>query len=45
MAKRKRKVNTQPFWRFLFVLYLALMLWLLFGRSPGWTAGLTYREY
>lgn len=44
MAKRKSKVNTQPFWRFLFVLYLALMLWLLFGRSPGWTAGLTYRE-
>ena len=44
MANRKRKVNTQPFWRFLFVLYLALMLWLLFGRSPGWTAGLTYRE-
>lgn len=44
MAKRKQKVNTQPFWRFLFVLYIALMLWLLFGRSPGWTEGMTYRE-
>lgn len=44
MAKRKQKVNTQPFWRFLFVLYIAVMLWLLFGRSPGWTQGLSYRE-
>lgn len=44
MAKRKRKVNTQPFWRFLFVLYLGVMLWLLFCRSPGWQEGMTYRE-
>lgn len=44
MAKRKRKINTQPFWRFLFVVYAALMLWLLFGRSPGWIDGLGYRE-
>ena len=35
MAKRKQKVNTQPFWRFLFVLYIAVMLWLLFGQRLG----------
>ena len=44
MAKRRKKVNTQPLWRFLFVVYIALMLWLLFGRSPGWSDGSTYRE-
>lgn len=31
----KRKVNTQPFWRFLFLVYCAVMLWLLFGRGRG----------
>ena len=44
MAKRRKKVNTQPLWRFLFVVYIALMLWLLFGRSPGWSDGRAYRE-
>lgn len=44
MSKRNRKINTQPFWRFLFVVYGALMLWLLFFRSPGWIDGLSYRE-
>ena len=44
MAMKKRKVNTQPLWRFLFVVYCAVMLWLLFGRSQGWTEGLTYRQ-
>ena len=43
MAK-KRKVNTQPFWRFLFVVYCGIMLWLLFGRSQGWMEGLTYQQ-
>lgn len=43
MAKRK-KVNTQPFWRFAFLVYLALMLWLLFGRSWGWQEGVPYRQ-
>ncbi len=44
MAKRKRKVNTDPLWRFVFIVYIAIMLWLLFGRSQSWTAGLSYRE-
>ena len=44
MAKKKRQSNTQPFWRFLFVVYCAIMLWLLFGRSQGWTEGLSYEE-
>ena len=41
---KKQKINTLPFWRFLFLLYCAAMLWLLFGRSNGWTEGLSYRE-
>ena len=44
MAKKNRKVNTQPFWRFLFVVYCGVMLWLLFGRSQGWTEGILYRQ-
>lgn len=40
----KRKVNTQPFWRFLFVVYVALMLWLLFGRDYHWHQGLMYEQ-
>lgn len=44
MAKKTRKVNTQPLWRFLFVVYCAVMLWLLFGRSQGWVDGLTYQQ-
>ena len=44
MAKKKRKVNTKPLWRFLFVVYCGVMLWLLFGRSQGWVDDLSYRE-
>ena len=44
MAKKRSKVNTAPFWRFLFVMYCVAMLWLLFGRSNGWVAGKEYRE-
>lgn len=40
----KRKPNSQPFWRFLFLLYCATMLWLLFGRSQGWVEGLSYEQ-
>lgn len=40
----KRKLNTQPFWRFLFVVYAALMLWLLFGRDYHWHQGLMYEQ-
>ena len=41
---KKREHTTQPFLRFLFLLYCAVMLWLLFGRSSAWIDGLTYRE-
>ena len=44
MAKKSGKVNTQPFWRFLFVAYCAVMLWLLFGRSWGWDDDLSYLQ-
>ena len=44
MAKKKPKVNTQPMWRLLFVVYCAIMLWLLFGRSQGWVSGVPYRQ-
>ena len=39
MAKQK---SSNGFWRFLFLLYCAIMLWLLFGRSSSWVAGLSY---
>lgn len=39
-----KKTNFQPLWRFLFLLYCAVMLWLLFGRSQGWVDGLSYRQ-
>ena len=44
MAKKSGKVNTQPFWRFLFVLYCALRLCLLFCRSWGWDDDLSYLQ-
>lgn len=40
----KRKMNNKPLWYFLFAVYVGLMLWLLFARSPGWQAGYEYRE-
>lgn len=39
-----KKTNLQPFWRLLFILYCAVMLWLLFGRSQGWVEGLSYEQ-
>ena len=41
---KKRKVNTQPFWRFTFLVYCGFMLWLLFGRTSGVIEGLSYEE-
>ena len=41
---KKRKSSKTPFLRFLFVLYCAVMLWLLFGRSYGWVDGLNYKQ-
>ena len=40
MSKSRSKSSL----RFLFLLYCAVMLWLLFFRSSGWTHGLTYEE-
>jgi len=39
MEKQK---SGNRFWRFLFLLYCAVMLWLLFGRSSGWVPELPY---
>ena len=38
----RHKISTVPFWRFLFLLYCAVLLWLLFGRSNGWHTGIPY---
>jgi len=42
MAKRNK--SSTPLWRFLFVVYAALLLWLLFDRSFDWVEGLSYKE-
>ncbi len=44
MARKNRQVNKAPLWRFLFVVYCAVMLWLLFGRSQSWVSGVPYRQ-
>lgn len=41
---QKRDRASQPFLRFLFLVYCAAMLWLLFGRSSGRIEGLSYEE-
>lgn len=41
---KKRNTTSTPLWRFLFVVYMGVLLWLLFGRSSGWVEGLNYRE-
>ena len=40
----KRDVRTKPFWRFIFVVYSGLMIWLLFFRDRNLTEGLAYSE-
>lgn len=42
MAKQKN--TSTPFWRFLFLLYVVLLLWLLFDRNFQWTEGIAYRQ-
>ena len=39
---KREKINTTPFFRFLFLLYCAVMLWLLFVRSHKWGSALPY---
>ena len=42
--KKRRYPKSTPLWRFLFILYAALLLWLLFDRTPGWGNENTYAE-
>lgn len=41
---RRSRTPRERFLRFLFVLYCAVMIWLLFFRSPGWVAGRSYES-
>lgn len=38
------RAGKERFLRFVFILYCAVMLWLLFFRSSGWTEGLNYEQ-
>ena len=40
--KKKGYPKSTPLWRFLFVVYVALLLWLLFDRPSGWDSDLSY---
>ena len=42
--KKKAYPKSTPLWRFLFVVYCAGLLWLLFDRTPGWGNAATYAE-
>ena len=42
MAKQNK--SSTPLWRFLFVVYAATLLLLLFNRGIDWVDGLTYRQ-
>ena len=41
---KKHYPKSTPFWRFLFVVYAAILLWLLFDRTPNWDDGFSYWE-
>ena len=41
---KKRYPKSTPLWRFLFVVYALVLLWLLFDRTPNWGDSLTYSE-
>ena len=43
-SKKKSYPKSTALWRFLFVVYVGVMLWLLFGRSSGWGSKLTYAQ-
>ena len=40
----KQKLNTTPLWRFAFLVYCAVMLWLLFFRSDSRVTDLPYKD-
>jgi len=40
----KQKLNTTPLWRFAFLVYCAVMIWLLFFRSDSRVTGLPYKD-
>lgn len=42
--KKKQYPDSTPLWRFLFVIYSTVLLWLLFDRTPGWGTADTYAE-
>ena len=42
--KKKQYPASTPLLRFLFVVYSAILLWLLFDRTPGWGNADTYAE-
>ena len=41
---KKRYPKSTPLWRFLFVVYAAVLLWLLFDRTPDWGDSQIYSE-
>lgn len=42
--KKKRYPKSTPLWRFLFVVYVAILLWLLFDRPSEWSSDLSYAD-
>lgn len=42
--KKKRYPKSTPLWRFLFVVYVAILLWLLFDRPDRLSSDLSYAE-
>ena len=42
--KRKKSADSTPLLRFLFVVYAAILLWLLFDRTPNWGNDLSYAD-
>ena len=41
---KKQYPKSTPLWRFAFVVYAAVLLWLLFDRTPGWGDTASYAE-
>lgn len=41
---KKKYPKSTPFWRFLFVVYAAVLLWLLFDRTSGWESDIPYAD-